>query len=129
MKKSLYFFLALNYLLLSVGVAKTTHFCMGREIGMAYFFSEPQTCTCSAMLFEPLEGCCEETTELVSIDDDQVPVQYTFDIQSLDVDAGTFSTYYEVPVTLENNRLNYSGLSPPVLESLFKLHGQFIFYG
>lgn len=129
MRKSLYLFLAINYLLLSVGVAKTTHYCMGREIGIAYFFSEPQTCTCSAILSEPIEGCCDETTELVSIDDDQVPVQYAFDIQSLDMDAGVLYAFYEAPVGLENSSLHFSGLSPPVQQDLFKLHVQFIFYG
>lgn len=58
------------YLLLSVGVVKTTHYCMGREKSTELFSFESKKCPCS--LFLPENGaCCKDEHELLSVDDTQ----------------------------------------------------------
>jgi len=60
------------YLLLSVGVAKSTHFCMGREHHSALFSFESKKCACSVYQRIDVKTCCEDETELVKIENDQV---------------------------------------------------------
>ncbi|MFY8036378.1 MAG: HYC_CC_PP family protein [Cyclobacteriaceae bacterium] len=60
------------YLLLSVGVAKSTHFCMGREHHSALFSFESKKCACSVYQRSNVKTCCEDETELVKIENDQV---------------------------------------------------------
>lgn len=64
------FFLMAVYLLLSVGIVKATHFCMGREASVTFFTGESKKCGCS-LFAEEKEGCCDDTSELIRIDDDQ----------------------------------------------------------
>lgn len=58
------------YLTLSVGVGKSTHFCMGREHHSSLFsFDESKKCPCS--LYAAAKSCCKDETEVVKIEDDQ----------------------------------------------------------
>ena len=58
------------YLTLTVGVAKTTHYCMGREKHSSLFSFTTQKCGCS-LFRTPKNACCEDHHEIVKIDDDQ----------------------------------------------------------
>ncbi|MBI3218463.1 MAG: hypothetical protein HYZ44_03030 [Bacteroidetes bacterium] len=60
------------YLLLSVGIAKSTHFCMGREHHSSLFSFESKKCACSIYQSAKIKTCCEDETELVKIENDQV---------------------------------------------------------
>lgn len=60
---------AFVYLILSVGVAKSTHFCMGRALPSAVFFFESDKCGCSEL--STPDDCCDDQLEIVKIDDDQ----------------------------------------------------------
>jgi hypothetical protein len=60
------------YLLLSVGIAKSTHFCMGRENHSSLFSFESKKCACSIYQNARAKTCCEDETELVKIENDQV---------------------------------------------------------
>jgi hypothetical protein len=62
--------LACLYLLLSVGIAKSTHFCMGREQNSSLFSFESKKCPCFR-LSDPTKSCCEDEHELVKIENDQ----------------------------------------------------------
>ena len=58
------------YLTLTVGVAKTTHYCMGRDKGTSFFTFSAPGCAC----FMP-EGhtmpCCEDEHDRVVLEADQ----------------------------------------------------------
>lgn len=57
------------YLILSVGIGKSTHFCMGREHHSSLFSFESKKCACS--VYAATKNCCKDETELVKIIDDQ----------------------------------------------------------
>jgi hypothetical protein len=62
--------IACLYLLLSIGIAKSTHFCMGREQGSALFTFESKKCPCFRLM-EETKSCCGDEHELVKIENDQ----------------------------------------------------------
>jgi len=62
--------LACVYVLLSVGIAKSTHFCMGREQNSSLFSFEAKKCPCFRSM-ETAKSCCEDEHEIVKIEDDQ----------------------------------------------------------
>ena len=58
------------YLLLSVGVVKTTHYCMGREKSTELFSFQAKKCPCSDLL-QGFSGCCQDKHEILTVDDSQ----------------------------------------------------------
>jgi hypothetical protein len=62
--------LACLYLLLSVGIAKSTHFCMGREQNSSLFSFESKKCPCFRST-DQIKSCCADEHELVKIENDQ----------------------------------------------------------
>ncbi len=60
------------YLHLSVGVVKTTHYCMGRESSSILYSFKAKRCACS-LFFSNLEkeSCCHDESTLIVLDDDQ----------------------------------------------------------
>ncbi len=70
MKKLAIISLSCLYLLLSVGVAKSTHFCMGREQNTSLFSFEAKKCYCFRSA-EQTKSCCADEHELVKIENDQ----------------------------------------------------------
>ena len=63
------------YLILTVGVAKSTHYCMGRLNNTTLFSFDSKKCPCALFQSEP-SSCCHDESEIVKIDDDQ-QVQFT----------------------------------------------------
>jgi hypothetical protein len=62
------------YLHLSVGVVKTTHYCMGRESTSVLFTFQPEPCACSLFLSNlEKKSCCHDEAQLLVLDDDQTP--------------------------------------------------------
>jgi hypothetical protein len=61
--------IAFVYLLLSVGIAKSTHICMGRALPASFFSFESEKCFCSDS--NQPDTCCDDQFELVKIDNDQ----------------------------------------------------------
>lgn len=119
------------YLILTVGVAKTTHYCMGRLYHSELFSFQSQPCSCSLFKKETDKSCCTDEHELISIDDDQslgqiasvhAPDYFLIEILGqLDSSLIFNSQDKEVPF--------FADTSPPPRESLFKLHCSFVFYG
>jgi hypothetical protein len=60
----------LVYLTLTVGVVKTTHYCMGREKNSSLFSFSTRQCPCSLFAKEQM-SCCDDEHEVLKIDDDQ----------------------------------------------------------
>jgi hypothetical protein len=61
--------LVLVYLVLSIGIGKSTHFCLGREHHSSLFSFEATKCICSK--YQTKKSCCKDETTLVKIADDQ----------------------------------------------------------
>ncbi|MBL7839897.1 MAG: hypothetical protein JNJ75_07150 [Cyclobacteriaceae bacterium] len=116
------------YLLMSVGVAKTTHYCMGREKSTKVFSFESKKCPCSAFLPQN-NGCCEDEHELLIVDDFQTPAP------SLAPPVADFFMIEEilkldtkVEIAYTSTRFIQQDFAPPPKEPLFKINCSFVFY-
>ncbi|MEQ8924496.1 MAG: hypothetical protein RLO81_01720 [Fulvivirga sp.] len=67
MRKLFLTHIAIIYLLLSVGVTKSTHYCMGRAINVEYYSILADGCSTSDERKMP---CCDDETEILSIEDE-----------------------------------------------------------
>ncbi|HWA33867.1 MAG TPA: hypothetical protein VG737_07045 [Cyclobacteriaceae bacterium] len=64
----------LVYLTLAVGVAKTTHYCMGREKHSSLFSFSTKQCPCVIFAKEKMP-CCGDEHEILKIEDDHSGTQ------------------------------------------------------
>lgn len=116
------------YLLMSVGVAKTTHYCMGRAKSTKIFSFESKKCPCSAFL-PGNNDCCDDEHELLIVDDSQTQsfslalagpgffeIGRVFQEQSPQIFAYTNTQYFN------------EDFLPPPREPLFKIHCSYVFY-
>jgi hypothetical protein len=62
------------YLTLAVGVAKTTHYCMGREKHSSLFSFSTKQCPCALFAKEKM-SCCGDEHEILKIEDDHSGAQ------------------------------------------------------
>ena len=62
------------YLTLTVGVAHTTHYCMGRVKSAKIFSFESEKCFCALFAFPSAKGCCNDESTLIKIEDDHAAV-------------------------------------------------------
>jgi hypothetical protein len=113
------------YLHLSVGVVKTTHYCMGRESSSILYSFEAKRCGCS--LFLPnseKNSCCHDDSEFIVIDEDQTP---TASLSLTSPDYFPIAELYSSDVVLASSftknefdfYLNYN--LPPPKEPLYKI--------
>jgi hypothetical protein len=116
------------YLLMSVGVAKTTHYCMGREKSTKIFSYESKKCPCSAFLPEN-NDCCKDKHELLIVDDSQTqtvslspPIPEFFQI------GETYQIQPEQTFAYASTQYIKPDFSPPPKEPLFKINCSFVFY-
>jgi hypothetical protein len=113
---------------MSVGVAKTTHYCMGREKSTKVFSFESKKCPCSAFLPQN-NDCCEDEHEILIIDDSQTAVA------SLEAPAADYFIIEELhfadltqEIAYSSSQLITADLAPPPKEPLFKINCSFVFY-
>ena len=93
------------YLTLTVGVAHTTHYCMGRVKSSQIFSFESEKCFCALFAFPAAKGCCDDESRLIKIKDDQAaagevsisPEYYA--ICELEVSAGDDHYNYSLPTS------------------------------
>jgi hypothetical protein len=117
------------YLLLSVGVVKTTHYCMGREKSTELFSFQAKKCPCSLFLTENSD-CCKDEHEVLSIDDSQAfspslaPVAPDFFL------IGNTFSILENKVILEQSLTQFfiADFSPPPKEPLYQINCSLVFY-
>ena len=71
MRNTIAIALSFVYLTLSVGVAKTTHYCMGRLNTSSLFTFEKKLCACAIVAQGSTHSCCHDEQQLVKIENDQ----------------------------------------------------------
>ncbi len=59
---------AFVYAMMSIGVVKSTHFCMGRAKHTAVFAFDAKKCVCAK--YNPDNNCCDDEHELIQITND-----------------------------------------------------------
>ena len=128
MKSSVSILLALLLLFSTVGMAKTTHWCMGHEMESAIGFGEKHL-DCGMELpsedsntsSEDPSSCCENKTQHLQVDDDfqvsqvefQLSPSFTLPLLQVFVFEGDFFNIQEVVFPTEH--------SPPVPKRDFQL--------
>jgi hypothetical protein len=58
------------YLTLTVGVVRTTHYCMGRVNSSTFFSFDSQKCACALFATPTSKSCCNDEHTLIAIEDD-----------------------------------------------------------
>lgn len=116
------------YLLLSVGVVKTTHYCMGREKSTELFSFEAKKCPCSLFLPEN-NGCCNDEHVVLSIDDSQkIAASVSLISPNFFLIGAIFNEVdkqiIEQPIT-QDVRFDFA---PPPKEPLYKINCSLVFY-
>lgn len=116
------------YLLMSVGVAKTTHYCMGREKSTNLFSFESEKCPCSAFMPEK-SGCCDDEHDVLIVDDSQT---HTPPLAILGPDFFEIGDVYQHEIeqvfVYTSTQFIKHDLAPPPKEPLFKINCSFVFY-
>jgi hypothetical protein len=118
------------YLILTVGVAKTTHYCLGRFNNSTLFTFESKKCICSKFMSET-SSCCDDETELITLDDYQ-KFQQTVSVTTPDYfEIQSFSFLIRDTHQLNNSENTSIGFfeRPPTPDiPIFKLNCSLIFY-
>jgi hypothetical protein len=116
------------YLLMSVGVAKTTHYCMGRAKSTKIFSFESKKCPCSIFLPEN-NPCCEDEHEVLIIDDSQTQTLALAPVApEFFVIADLLNDEKKQIIEKSDKRFLIADFSPPPKIPLFKTNCSFVFY-
>jgi hypothetical protein len=122
---------AATYLLFSVGILKSTHYCMGREASVVLFSADAHGCACSAIFADENDGCCDDEQEVIKIRDDQNSIgNYVIRIPQLYILDDLYTTRLITSTVIDPQDVGQhqtDNLPPPALP-LFKTNCSFVFY-
>jgi hypothetical protein len=118
------------YLIMTVGVAKTTHYCMDRKYNSSLFTFDGKPCACFLSAKGTGKVCCTDEHEVIKIEDDQNQGKIVSTHIPEFFEIGFLYTELIVnPSILSNNIiLSYSEDDPPPLRLIFKINCSFVFY-
>jgi len=113
---------------MSVGVAKTTHYCMGREKSTKIFSFESRKCPCSAFWPEN-NDCCKDHHELLIVDDSQTQTTSLVPFAPVYFEIGQiFREEVGQKIAYASTQYIKQDFSPPPKEQLFKINCSYVFY-
>jgi hypothetical protein len=116
------------YLLMSVGVGKTTHYCMGREKSTKIFSYEAKKCPCS-LFFAENNDCCDDEHQLLIIDDSQTQsVAFVPSVPDFFPMGEIYCESLSQIFVQTSTQYIRADFSPPPKEPLFKINCSFVFY-
>jgi hypothetical protein len=116
------------YLLLSVGIAKSTHFCMGREQNTSLFSFEAKKCPCFRSSAQT-KSCCADEHKLVKIEDDQSTGQVIHSpIPEFNLIGDLFSETKEALLPLSEVQLTAELNPPPPKIPIYQTVCSLVFY-
>ncbi|MEP2770623.1 MAG: hypothetical protein ABJH05_00655 [Fulvivirga sp.] len=116
------------YLLLSIGVLKSTHYCLGQVKDVNYFSIKDD---CAEEQEQP-HACCDYLVEVIQLDEDQQQVKVKFNFSELNMIAPVFIPIEFTSLTTEiEASANYPlAESPPIYKRpLYQLNCSFTYYG
>ena len=118
------------YLIMTVGVAKTTHYCMDRKYNSSLFTFEGKQCACSLNSKGTSKTCCADEHEVIKIEDDQSQSKI-FSTQTPDFfEIGLLYAELIANTSVHSCNVNLSHAEDdtPPLRPIFKLNCSFVFY-
>lgn len=111
LRKFSYIIISALFLVLTIGLAVSKHYCCGNLISVS-FFSEAESCCDN-------DNCCKNDSQLFQLDED-CPIITTVQLPSLTriqlLSFELFVLTYNKTVLTENNNISHSG-SPPAAET------------
>lgn len=116
------------YLLLSIGVLKSTHYCLGQVKDVNYFSIEDK---CSDEQQAP-HSCCDYLVEVLQLDDDQQQTKAQF---SSDENSSVVPIIFPIEFTfltaeIESEVDYILSESPPLIKRpLYQLNCNYTYYG
>jgi hypothetical protein len=115
------------YLLFSIGIVTSTHYCMGKKSSVAYFTSESQPCACS-LFSAGKDTCCDDEHDLIKLDDSQkvIPALELSPNQWIVLEELFTPTFITHPKNSFRELPKADDLPPPV--PLFKFYCSLRFY-
>ena len=116
------------YLLLSVGVVKSTHYCMGREKSTEFFTFQAKKCPCSAFLPEN-SGCCKVEHELLTVEESSFSPSLTPTSPDFFLIGHTFEQTEIRQITEQSVTQLFSvDFSPPPKEPIYQINCSLVLY-
>lgn len=111
-----------------MGVAKTTHYCMGRAKSAEIFIFEAKKCACSRSIPDN-SGCCKDEHEIIKVDDNQLFTNLlVLDSPSLfSIRTVTDNARLILKIDIASIHTLLADYIPPP-EALFKVNCSFLFY-
>lgn len=129
MKKLFAIALSCVYLTLTVGVAKTTHYCMGRLSSTSLFSFEGKYCGCGLAAREGKRACCHDESELVKVKDNHAATSVLVPGDSLSVPILTDLAGRVQAIAIDRHRPAGTLLcKPPPPVPLYALFSAFRFF-
>lgn len=116
------------YLLLSIGVLKSTHYCLGQVKDVNYFSIKDD---CSEEQGKP-QACCDYLVEVIQLDEDQQQVKVKFNFSELNAVAPVFIPIEFTSLIAEVEAFEDYPLvkSPPIYQlPLYQLNCSYTYYG
>lgn len=115
------------YLTLAVGVAKTTHYCMGREKHSTHFSYETESCFCSTLSGGTF-GCCDNKSRLLKVDDDHsASAQLSAPVAQFNLIEEFEFLVFDFNVSKEEKDIQQEPIRPPP-SKVYIRHCSLIFY-
>ncbi len=116
------------YLLFTIGILKSTHFCMGREASVKLFSAEAEKCACSLFAGEK-DSCCDDERDLVKIENEQKSGSFLSITgpQWIKLEDLYSERYMALDKCLPVQVPYEADVSPPKIP-LFKVHCSLVFY-
>lgn len=117
------------YLTLTVGVVRTTHYCMGRVKSTSLFSFQSVKCACAVISSPMSKKCCDDEHDLIKIDDDQ-SASHIVSITPDFFEIGKIFEVIEAPVSAVSHSIATFNSRPPPVNSvpLFTKHCSLVFY-
>lgn len=120
------------YLLFSVGILKSTHYCMGRASSVVLFSANASECACEVVFGELEEDtCCSDENEVMRISDDHKTIgTYTIRIPHLYILDDLYTTQLIALAVPEQEFQSHqrNDRVPPSKVPLFQTHCSLVFY-
>jgi hypothetical protein len=122
---------AATYLLFSVGILKSTHYCMGRTASVVFFSADSHGCACSEISGMENDSCCDDEHQVLKIEDDHQNISnYIIRIPQLYILDDLYTTRL-ITSSVSSRKVSEpqadNDLPPPAVP-LFKTNCSFVFY-
>jgi len=120
-----------TYAIFSVGIAISSHDCMGVTSDTSFFSYHNDGCACESNKDTESHDCCSDDLEVVTLEDDQSFVSASVNISSNYFLLFAFDTVKEANNFKYNNfkGFMYNTDTPPIITPLYKLNCTYLVYG